>query len=679
MQTFLEDFSRKVNKELDNDRTKERAINTNTSNNLKKDELEALESIKTMDDIIVTKADKGGAVVVQDVEKYIAEAERQLSDESFYKKVSANPTEEHEALICNAIDNLKQQELLDPKMAEKLKPNNSKTPKLYLLPKIHKNNNPGRPVVSSVGCATEKISSFVDHNLQPLNRDLPSYVQDSTSFIKKIESLPEDKRERFLVTMDVRSLYTNIPNEEGIDAVKDFLRKRSRPGDNNLSKVLAIFLRLILTLNNFIFHDQNFIQINGCSMGTKCAPPYASLFMGWFEALHIYPRINQHISMYVRYIDDIFFIWHGSERELKEFLEVINTVHPTIKFDHKYSRTSIEFLDTIVRLTNGKLTTTLYTKPTDRRAYLHSGSYHPDSTKKAIAFSQASRLRRICTDSTDFNEHANNLRRDLSNRGYNEDHVTEAISRAASLNRSDLMSYKEKTRTSRIPLIVTYNRTLPNLKEIISSTWNHLQINPTTADKFQERPIVCYKRNPNLRDLIGQTRISRNRVVRKAEPKRGRCSPCRGRADCQCCNHIINTEFFTSRKGKRFEMRHRTSCKSKNAIYLGMCLKCNQQQYVGKVEKQKMNKRVNKHRNDVKRPDAITIDKHFNDPEHDFNRDFRVIVIEEITKRDLSDEQMRNLLLRREDFWICKLGTLHPEGFNDKLNFPGESDTISSQ
>ena len=110
-----------------------------------------------------------------------------------------------------------------------------------------------------------------------------------------------------------------------------------------------------------------------------------------------------------------------------------------------------------------------------------------------------------------------------------------------------------------------------------------------------------------------------------------------------------------------------------------MCLKCNQQQYVGKVEKQKMNKRVNKHRNDVKRPDAITIDKHFNDPEHDFNRDFRVIVIEEITKRDLSDEQMRNLLLRREDFWICKLGTLHPEGFNDKLNCPGESDTLHSQ
>ena len=225
-----------------------------------------------MDDVIITKADKGGAIVVQDVEKYIKEAERQLSDRTFYKKVTNNPTGEHEALICNAIDNLKQRELIDPKLAEKLKPTNSKTPKLYLLPKIHKKNNPGRPVVSSVGCHTENISAYVDHHLQPLNKELPSYVQDTTSFIKKIESLPDDTRDRFLVTMDVRSLYTNIPNEEGISAIKGFLHKRSRPGDSTLSKVIACFLRLILTLNNFVFNDQNYVQINGCSMGTKCAP-----------------------------------------------------------------------------------------------------------------------------------------------------------------------------------------------------------------------------------------------------------------------------------------------------------------------------------------------------------------------------------------------------------------------
>ena len=99
-------------------------------------------------------------------------------------------------------------------------------------------------------------------------------------------------------------------------------------------------------------------------------------------------------------------------------------------------------------------------------------------------------------------------------------------------------------------------------------------------------------------------------------------------------------------------------------------MKCNKEQYVGKVEAQGTNKRVNKHRNDVNRPDGLSIDQHFADGEHDFNRDFRIIVIEEITSRHLTKEQTRNTLLRREDFWIKKLKTLEPAGFNDKLNFP---------
>ena len=41
------------------------------------------------------------------------------------------------------------------------------TPRLYLLPKIHKCNNPGRPVLSSVDCHTSKISEFVDHYMHP--------------------------------------------------------------------------------------------------------------------------------------------------------------------------------------------------------------------------------------------------------------------------------------------------------------------------------------------------------------------------------------------------------------------------------------------------------------------------------------------------------------------------------
>ena len=418
VKTFLEDFSRKVRDEFDN---ASKPAKLRPSSNLNKHERQALEHIKTMDDIIITNADKGGAVVVQDVKNYVKEAMRQLNDRSFYKRLNHNPTSKHAALVANAIDGLKQKELLDEKIAENLKPTSPKTPKLYLLPKVHKEGNPGRPVVSSVDCHTEKISAFVDYHLQPMNKELESYVQDTTDFIKKLESLPEDNREEtILVTMDVRSLYTKIPNKEGKEAIKGFFEKRSRPGDSRLSKVIQVFLSLILTLNNFVFNGTNYLQINGCSMGTKCAPTYASLYMGWFEHKFILPRIRQYVSMYVRYIDDIFFVWKGSENELKKFLETINTLHPSIKFDFKYSKESIDFLDTTVKLVNKAITTTLYTKPTDRKAFLHAKSYHPNSTKKAIAFSQASRLKRICSDPTDFWKHATKTERRSPQQGVQE-------------------------------------------------------------------------------------------------------------------------------------------------------------------------------------------------------------------------------------------------------------------
>ena len=68
--------------------------------------------------------------------------------------------------------------------------------------------------------------------------------------------------------------------------------------------------------------------------------------------------------------------------------------------------------------------------------------------------------------------------------------------------------------------------------------------------------------------------------------------------------------------------------------------------------------------------DSIGIDNHFLEPGHQFDRDFRMIVIEEISQRNMTKEQTRLTLLRREDFWIKQLNTLEPNGFNDRLNFP---------
>ena len=75
-------------------------------------------------------------------------------------------------------------------------------------------------------------------------------------------------------------------------------------------------------------------------------------------------------------------IWKGTEEEVLSFFENINRQHKSIKFDYNYSKSEISFLDTVV-FTNtlNALSTKLYTKPTDRPAYLHQKSYHPKSLK----------------------------------------------------------------------------------------------------------------------------------------------------------------------------------------------------------------------------------------------------------------------------------------------------------
>ena len=168
--------------------------------------------------------------------------------------------------------------LINKKTKDFLIPRHPRTAKFYLLPKIHKPGNPGRPIVASNGAPTEKISSFVDHFLQPLVTKLPSHIRDTTDFLNKLQRMPMLPPGSLLVTLDVSSLYTNIPHNEGIVACKEALNSResSAPPTANLCHLI----RLILSLNAFVFNQQYYLQIQGTAMGTRMTPSYANLFMG---------------------------------------------------------------------------------------------------------------------------------------------------------------------------------------------------------------------------------------------------------------------------------------------------------------------------------------------------------------------------------------------------------------
>ena len=112
------------------------------------------------------------------------------------------------------------------------------------------------------------------------------------------------------------------------------------------SKVIVTLMSLILTLNNFVFNDKNYLQVRRCAMGTISAPPYANIFMGKFEESHIYPYIRHLFKLYLRYINDLFLIWTGTKQQFEDFICNLNNQHPSIKFSYQISNISIDFLFT---------------------------------------------------------------------------------------------------------------------------------------------------------------------------------------------------------------------------------------------------------------------------------------------------------------------------------------------
>ena len=196
MLTYIEASQREVGKE----QTK---MKEKPSNNLTKNERTSMKELSDREDIIITKADKGGAVVIVDVKDYIKEAERQLNNTDNYRKLQEDPTATNTKLVNDMIERFKKQKLVNEKVTGGLKRNDSKTPKFYLLPKIHKEGNPGRPVVSSVNCHMANISKYVDYHLQPMVKEIPSYVKDTQDFLKKLEKVKDIPLESLLVTLDV--------------------------------------------------------------------------------------------------------------------------------------------------------------------------------------------------------------------------------------------------------------------------------------------------------------------------------------------------------------------------------------------------------------------------------------------------------------------------------------------
>ena len=273
--------------------------------------------------------------------------------------------------------------------------------------------------------------------------------------------------------------------------------------------------------------------------------------------------------VWFRYIDDIFFIWtHGNDK-LEKFLDDLNSFDNNIKFTHESSKDNVIFLDLIVKLSKGRLTTDLHVKDTDRHQYLHFNSSHPDHTKRSIIYSQALRLAKICTFENDFLRHRDEMKSWFQRRSYPEDVINTEMKKVIFNGNSGKSSNKSKG----VPFVLTYHPLLKKVNYIPRKHSHLLYMNDEVKKVFQPGTMVLFGSPRNLSSYLVRAKMY------PVERKTGSYK-CKGNR-CQVCLNVSETETFTSTvTHMSYKINHSFDCNDKCLIYLLTCKTC-LKQYVG--------------------------------------------------------------------------------------------------
>ena len=475
--------------------------------------------------------------------------------------------------------------------------------------------------------------------------------------------LPENA---LLCSIDVVSLYPSIPNDQGVNAMKEALNTRE---DQSVSTESLVDLAEIVLKNNYFEHMSDvYRQIKGTAIGTKFAPQYAILYMGAFEegAINAYEFKPW---VWWRYIDDIFLIWQHGEEEFLKFMAYLNSIDPNIKFTYKYSEQCIEFLDVLVKREGSTLSTDLFVKETDAHQFLHFDSCHPFHTKKAIPFSQALRMKRICSDNESFERRISDLKHCLTSRGHKDTLVDAQIDKARAFDREALLSEVSEriSDNSKVYLVLTYHPALSrNIYDILKNNHNILHINGEHRRVFECLPVVSFRRAKTLKDVLVRSKL------KSGDFQQGSCNRC-NRSNCLVDNFMDTSDTFTNADADRvFALRKGALyCNSKYVVYKLRCNVCTKQ-YVGstittfrtrfnnyKSQFRKYSKRKQDcNPNPGKDIKQASLFEHFCSDGHHGLDDWSFQLI------DQADSEIR--LRERESFWQHKLDTFVPRGLNER-------------
>ena len=309
------------------------------------------------------------------------------------------------------------------------------------------------------------------------------------------------------------------------------------------------------------------------------------------------------------------------------------------------------FLDINLRISEDRIQTSVFYKETDTYNFLHFSSFHPDHCKRAIPYSQFLRLRRLCSDDDDFMLKSREMMEFFTQRGYPLTSLEQDLRRVTTIGRPNALTGSERgdTTVDRVPLVITYHPFNTHIKRYLLQNFHILSTDQQRRDIFPQPPVVAYKRDLSLRDILVHSTDSSS----TEQPESHACQ----RPRYHTCEFITPLTEIQGPKST-FTIRDHFTCMSENLVYCISCRRCSHI-YIGETGRN-LRSRIGEHLRSVRNnTPGFSVAQHFNSAGYS---------ITDVQVRGMRLCRGSNILRKQLEMrLIFQLGTVQPDGIN--INF----------